>query len=107
MPGTGYHALRHGEAVGIGLVYAAELAHGLGRIDEERVKEHRAVVEGYGLPTAIPADLDVENGQLLDLMSRDKKAIDGVTFVLDGPAGVEVVHGVSNDEALAALEAVR
>ena len=104
---TGYHALRHGEAVGIGLVYAAELAHGLGRIDEERVKEHRAVVEGYGLPTAIPADLDVENGQLLDLMSRDKKAIDGVTFVLDGPAGVEVVHGVSNDEALAALEAVR
>src|SRR5205823_436436 len=60
---TGYHALRHGEAVGIGLVYAAELAHGLGRIDEERVKEHRAVVEGYGLPTAIPAGLDVEHVQ--------------------------------------------
>ena len=46
------HALTHGEAVGIGLVYAAELAAHLGRIDRNRVEEHRSVVGGtYGLPT--------------------------------------------------------
>jgi 5-deoxy-5-amino-3-dehydroquinate synthase len=104
---TGYHVLRHGEAVGIGLVYAAELARGLGRIGEERVKEHRAVVEGYGLPTAIPAEVDVDDDRLLDLMARDKKAVDGITFVLDGPAGVEPVRGVPTEQARAALDAVR
>ena len=36
-------------------------------------------------------DLDAE---LLDAMGRDKKAIDGLTFALDGPDGVEVVAGV-------------
>ena len=47
--------LTHGEAVGIGLVFAAELARLLGRIDVDRVDEHRAVVGGtYGLPTADP-----------------------------------------------------
>ena len=33
--------LRHGEAVAIGLIFAALLAQRLGRIDEARVKEHR------------------------------------------------------------------
>ena len=40
----GSYDLRHGEAVGIGLVFAAELARALGRIDDERVAEHRRVV---------------------------------------------------------------
>jgi 5-deoxy-5-amino-3-dehydroquinate synthase len=32
--------------------------------------------------------------ELLALMARDKKALDGLTFVLDGPNGVEPVVGV-------------
>jgi 5-deoxy-5-amino-3-dehydroquinate synthase len=39
----------------------------------------------------------------LDLMRKDKKALDGLTFVLDGPAGVEVVSGVDDAPVLAAL----
>jgi 5-deoxy-5-amino-3-dehydroquinate synthase len=78
--------------VAIGLVYAAELGRALGRIDDERVAEHRRIVEGYGLPTCIPDDAD--DAELLAAMGRDKKAIDGLTFVLDGPDGVEVVAGV-------------
>jgi 5-deoxy-5-amino-3-dehydroquinate synthase len=93
----GRHELRHGEAVAIGLVYAAELAHRLGRIDAGRVARHRAVVGGYDLPTRPPAGADP--AQLVELMGRDKKALDGLTFVLDGPDGVEVVPGV--DPALA------
>jgi len=90
---AGRYDLRHGEAVAIGLVFAAHLAEHMGRIDEARVKEHYAVVESYGLPTAIPDGADRD--ELLTLMGRDKKALrGGLTFVLDGPRGVEVVNGV-------------
>ncbi len=87
---AGEYDLRHGEGVAIGLIYAAELARRLGRIDAARVEEHRRVVGGYDLPMAVPPGRDRE--QLVDLFSRDKKAVDGVTFVLDGPNGVEPVR---------------
>ncbi len=86
------HELRHGEAVAVGLVYAAELAGELGRIEQARIDEHRDVVAGYGLDAALPADVDPD--RLVELMGRDKKALDGLTFVLDGPRGVELVPGV-------------
>ncbi len=91
------HELAHGEAVAIGLIYAAELGFELGRIDAARVQEHRAVVAGeYDLMTNPPPGLDAD--ELVALMYRDKKALgSGLTFVLDGPQGVEVVPGV--DEA--------
>ncbi len=90
---AGGHDLRHGEAVAIGLVYAASLARRLGRIDDAEVEEHRRVVAGYGLPTSLPADLDDDH--LMVLMARDKKVLDdGLTFVLDGPQGLEVVTAV-------------
>ena len=96
------HALAHGEAVAIGLVYAAELARVLGRIDDARVDEHEAVVRGaYDLASSLPPGLD--HRRLLALMGRDKKAVDGLTFVLDGPTGVEVVKGVPADAVLEAL----
>jgi 5-deoxy-5-amino-3-dehydroquinate synthase len=100
------HVVTHGEAVGIGLVFAAELAAVLGRIDRARVAEHREVVGGvYGLPTTVPDGLD--RVELLRLMGRDKKRLGGgLTFVLDGPIGVEVVTGVDPDSVLAALAAV-
>ena len=87
------HELAHGEAVAIGLIFAAELAHELGRIDADRVAEHRAVVaRAYDLMTRPPAGLSVD--ELVALMHRDKKALAGLTFALDGPAGVEIVTGV-------------
>jgi 5-deoxy-5-amino-3-dehydroquinate synthase len=45
----------------------------------------------------------VEPELLVSLMARDKKALDGLTFVLDGPAGVELVAGVPDDVVLATL----
>ena len=97
------HDLAHGEAVAIGLIYAAELARTLGRIDTDRVDEHRAVVAGeYDLATSPPPGLDAE--ALVELMGRDKKALDGLTFVLDGPDGVEVVAGVDPDPVRTTLD---
>ncbi len=93
--------LRHGEAVAIGLVFAALLARRLGRIDDERVELHRHVVERFGLRAELPPGIDPQ--RLLALIARDKKAHHDLSFVLDGPRGVEVVHGVSEDDVLATL----
>lgn len=96
------HRLAHGEAVAIGLIFAAHLANVLGRIPVERVDEHFAVVgEEYRLATDIPPGLAA--GDLLELMRRDKKALTGLTFVLDGPEGVEVVADVGDAPVLEAL----
>jgi 5-deoxy-5-amino-3-dehydroquinate synthase len=97
------HDLAHGEAVAIGLVFASHLAHKLERIDSARVAQHVEVVgETYGLPTALPPGLDP--AELVALMGRDKKALDGLTFVLDGPDGVEVVAGVEPSAVMSTLE---
>ena len=102
---TDYH-MTHGEAVAVGLIYAAELARELGRIDQARVDEHRRVVAGeYDLMTAPPEGLDTD--RLVALMGRDKKALDGLTFVLDGPDGVEVVAGVPEGPVRTTLERLR
>ena len=94
--------LRHGEAVAIGLVFAARLGHALGRIDADAVNRHVDVVAGYGLPTTLP--LGARPVDLVALMARDKKAIDGLTFVLDGAHGVEPVSGVAVETVTRVLE---
>ena len=54
------------------------------------MQQHRAVVAGeYDLMTNPPSGLSTD--ELVTLMYRDKKALDGVTMVLDGPDGVELV----------------
>lgn len=87
----------HGEAVAIGLVFAAKLAERMGRIDHTRVEYHEQVVrDHYGLSIELPRGLS--HDRLISLMRGDKKALNGLTFILDGPRGCEVVNGV--DEAL-------
>jgi 5-deoxy-5-amino-3-dehydroquinate synthase len=93
--------LRHGEAVAIGVVFAALLAQRLGRIDEKKVLEHRAVIGAYDLPSGLPEGAVA--AQLVTFMGRDKKAQQNLTFVLDGPEGVEVVRGVDPADVLATL----
>ena len=102
---AGNHDLRHGEAIAVGLVFAAELAHRLGRIDAARVAEHRRVVGAYDLPSTVPDGLS--DADLIGFMGRDKKALDGITFVLDGPDGVESVTGVPLALIEESIDAVR
>ena len=99
---AGRYDLRHGEAVAVGLVMAARLARRLGRVGDERVAEHDRVVAAYDLPSRLPDGTDP--GELIGLMGRDKKVTgEGLAFVLDGPAGLEVVRSVPEDAVLAAL----
>jgi len=91
---VGNHQLAHGEAVAIGLIFAARLARALGRIDDARVDYHELVVgQTYSLQTRMPTGLDVD--QLMAAMARDKKALNGLTFILDSPQGLEIVAGIS------------
>lgn len=104
---AGEFELMHGEAVAVGLLYAAEVAHRLGRISSDRVDEHRNIVARYDLSMTIPVGITASDDELLALMGRDKKALDGLTFVLDGPNGVEQVTGIDRTVLLESFAAVR
>ncbi|SJN22717.1 3-dehydroquinate synthase [Microbacterium esteraromaticum] len=62
---------RHGAAVSIGMMYAAELSRLAGRLSDAGAERHRAVLESLGLPTSYRAGAWP---QLLATMQRDKKA---------------------------------
>ena len=97
--------IAHGEAVSIGVLYAAHLAEAMGRIDAERVDEHyRVVHEVYSLRNPLPTGVTVE--RLIEDMGRDKKAIDSLTFVLDSANGLEVVSGIQEHDVRSALDAL-
>jgi 3-dehydroquinate synthase len=76
---------RHGAAVSVGLVFAAELGRLAGRLDDETADRHRSILTALGLPVTYDADA---LPQLLDYMAGDKKNRAGVLrfVVLDGLA---------------------
>jgi 3-dehydroquinate synthase len=78
--GLGYGEWLHGEAVGCGMVMAAELSHRLGLMPAGFVQRLRDVAQRAGLPVRGP-DLGVP--RYLELMRVDKKAQDGeIRFVV-------------------------
>ena len=86
--GMGYGAWLHGEAVGAGMVMAAELSRELGRVDAAFVRRLTALIDRAGLPTRGAVIDPVDNaGRYLELMRVDKKAEGGeIRFVvIDGP----------------------
>jgi 3-dehydroquinate synthase len=76
---------RHGAAVSVGLVFAAELARAAGRLDDATADRHRRLLAALGLPvTYVPGVLD----ELVETMRGDKKTRAGALrfVVLDGLA---------------------
>jgi len=99
-------SLAHGEAVAVGMIYAAHLAHAMQRISQARVEEHYKVIgQTYGLK--VKPDERVNRKELIELMRHDKKAVSGLTFVLDGASGIEVVSGVSEKHLEQAFDAMQ
>lgn len=62
---------RHGAAVSVGMMFAAELARSVGRLPDAVADRHRSILEGLGLPTSYRGD---RWQALLDGMRRDKKS---------------------------------
>ena len=95
-------AMAHGEAVALGLLFAAHLGHVMGRITSDRVDEHyRVVNEVYGIDLVMPSGLVAD--RLIDAMGRDKKALESITFILDSADGLEIVPGVREADIRTAL----
>jgi 3-dehydroquinate synthase len=76
---------RHGAAVSVGLVFAAELGRLAGRLDDATADRHRSILTSLGLPVSYDADA---LPQLLEYMAGDKKTRAGLLrfVVLDGLA---------------------
>ncbi|WP_076593070.1 bifunctional shikimate kinase/3-dehydroquinate synthase AroKB [Herminiimonas arsenitoxidans] len=101
--GMGYGVWLHGEAVGCGIVMAADLSHRLGFIDAVSKERITAVVKAAGLPTVAP-DLGTE--RWLELMEVDKKNEGGqIKFILLKPLGTSVIMTVPQEVLLQTLNA--
>ncbi len=99
------YTIRHGEAVAIGCVYVAELAHRAAALSADLVERHRAAFGRVGLPTTYDgAPFD----DLLATMRVDKKARgDRLRFVvLDDVARPTILTGPSDDDLRAAYAAI-
>jgi shikimate kinase/3-dehydroquinate synthase len=101
--GLGYGNWLHGEAVGCGMVMAADLSYRLGMVDQATVSRMRALVAAAGLPTVAP-DLGTE--RWLELMEVDKKNEGGaIKFILMKPLGSPSIGGAPREQLLATLAA--
>ena len=97
---TGYGEWLHGEAVGAGMLMAADLSHRLGWIEAADVGRIRALLERAGLPVAAPP---IGAARALELMGMDKKVLAGrIRLVLMRKVGEGVVAGEYPADALQA-----
>ncbi|MEU7075655.1 3-dehydroquinate synthase [Streptomyces narbonensis] len=83
---------RHGAAVSVGMVFAAELGRLAGRLDDATADRHRAVLESVGLPLTYRGD---QWPKLLETMKVDKKSRGDLLrfIVLDGLGKPAVLEG--------------
>ncbi len=73
--GIGYGQYLHGEAVAIGMGYAADLSRRMGWLDNNDVDRILALLKSANLPVIPPKEMNVT--QFIELMSVDKKNVDG------------------------------
>ncbi|MGZ5251333.1 MAG: 3-dehydroquinate synthase family protein, partial [Caldimonas sp.] len=100
---TGFGTWLHGEAVGCGMVLAAELSVRLGWIDASIAHRLTALVERAGLPVRVPA---LSANRLVALMLHDKKAEGGAPrFVLLEALGRATIAPVDERLVLEVLQA--
>ena len=79
--GLGYGQWLHGEAVGAGIVMAADLSRRLGRCSSDDAMRIKTLILNAGLPVAPPQN--ITETEMLGYMAKDRKATDeGMRFVL-------------------------
>jgi len=93
--GLGFGVWLHGEAVGCGMVMAAELSQRLGKVDAAFVARLKALIERAGLPVRGPVLNAADNAlDYIEHMRLDKKAVGGdIQFVVIDPPGQARTQG--------------
>ena len=101
---TGYTRFLHGEAVATGMYLEARLSQILNLIDKDQVFRIKAVIDSYGLPSEMQADIDI-NG-ILSSMQLDKKAVAGeLKFILPEKIGrVKIYKGATEKSIRESLQ---
>ncbi|MGP9537065.1 3-dehydroquinate synthase [Brachybacterium sp. AOP43-C2-M15] len=96
---------RHGAAVSVGMMFAAELSHLSGKLSEAEVDRHRTILTSLGLPTTYR---DRQWPKLEDAMKRDKKTRAGLLrfVVLDRIGSVSRLEGPDPALLLSAYAAI-
>lgn len=84
-----HYALSHGEAVAIGMVVEARLAHALGLLAADAVETIGRAIAAAGLPTRVPAALDLDT-VVLATRSDKKNALGAVRYAL--PTAIGAMH---------------
>ncbi|MDI6821388.1 MAG: 3-dehydroquinate synthase [Actinomycetota bacterium] len=102
---TGYRRFLHGEAISVGMVCAAFIAHEFGLIDRSLVDRHIRLLKRAGLPLKLP-ELDA-NAILNQIVVDKKRRGEANIFVLLKAVGSPVVMGISSRIVSKALEDVR
>ncbi|MBF2016787.1 MAG: 3-dehydroquinate synthase [Rivularia sp. T60_A2020_040] len=87
---TGYSVVNHGEAVAIGMVAAGEIAAKLGMWQYSEVQRQNILIEKAGLPTKLPAGLNI--AEIIESLQLDKKVKAGkVRFILPTQIGAVTI----------------
>lgn len=101
--GLGYGEWLHGEAVGCGMVMAADLSVRVGRLDDAARQRLNRVIAAAHLPVRAP---DLGAGRYLELMQVDKKAEAGaIKFILLDRIGASSITSAPDEAVRATLEA--
>ena len=101
----GNEAVRHGEAVAIGMGVAAEVARGRGMVTEAFLEAQDAALARLGLPVRIPGAASLD--RVVEAIGQDQKRRAGSTHVFVLPAsrgGLTVLEDVTTLEVQAALQ---
>lgn len=94
-----YKEWLHGEAVGCGMLMAADLSRRLGLLDEDKVNSIHSILERTKLPTSIHENVKAD--QMFENMKVDKKSRDGVLYlILLNDIGEAIITSDYTEEAL-------
>ncbi len=104
---TGYTLVNHGEAVGIGMVAAGEIAVAMDLWEAENAKRQNSLIAKTGLPTHIPAQLTTP--AIINALQNDKKVKAGkVRFILPIQIGkVTITDQVKSENITQALQVIK
>ena len=104
--GLGYGEWLHGEAVGCGMVMAADLSSRLGYLNADEVSRIKKLIAAMGLPDCAPK---LGNSRFFDLMRIDKKSEGGeiryITLERIGKAKIEGVDDAIVEQVLTTNQA--
>jgi 3-dehydroquinate synthase len=90
---SAYRKYLHGEAISIGMVFAAKLAYDLGLCDQKTVHRQEILLILAGLPVRVPKKINPS--KILEAMSHDKKVKGGeIHFILADRMGHALIRSV-------------